>query len=217
VNQPQQRANGDSRMSDSDTNKPDTEPTDAPRIAKPAIDREDEKAGRTRRRRFRRSAPTTVEGLGAAETLASLRAELVLLREENASLKAAQHQVPDLGRVLKRARAVPGEHRDRDDVADEATQLLVEGLVLRESLLEVCQEIERSMIAVEAKLNALTPTPDASGRLAVGANGAGDHGRHPNGSMNGNGAGHEPGHPDIRLAPRPIDRDETDGHGPGFS
>ena len=216
MNQPQQRANGDTRMSDSDTNKPQAETTDAPRLADAATDREDGKAARTRRRRFRRAAPTSVEGLGAAETLASLRAELVLLREENASLKAAQHQVPDLGRVLKRARSVPGEHRDRDDVADEATQLLVEGLVLRESLLEVCQEIERSMIAVEAKLNALTPTPDASGRLAVGAIN-GDHGRHANGSMNGNGAGHEPSHPDIRLAPRPIDPDETDGHGPGLS
>ena len=130
MNQPQQRANGETRMSDSDTNKPQAETTDAPRLADAATDREDGKAARTRRRRFRRAAPTSVEGLGAAETLASLRAELVLLREENASLKAAQHQVPDLGRVLKRARSVPGEHRDRDDVADEATQLLVEGLTL---------------------------------------------------------------------------------------
>jgi hypothetical protein len=211
VNQPQQRANGDTRMSDSDTNKPEAETTDAPRLAEAATDREDGKAARTRRRRFRRAAPTAVEGLGAAETLASLRAELVLLREENASLKAAQHQVPDLGRVLKRARSVPGEHRDRDDVADEATQLLVEGLVLRESLLEVCQEIERSMVAVEAKLNALTPTPDNSGRLAVGA---------PNGHANGNGNGNgfaAGALPDIRLAPDPIDTEETDGHGPGLT
>jgi hypothetical protein len=212
-------------MSDSDTNKPDAEQSDGPHLADPVPDREDDKSGRTRRRRFRRSAQTSVEGLGAAETLASLRAELVLLREENASLKAAQHQVPDLGRVLKRARSVPAEHTDRDDVADEATQLLVEGLVLRESLLEVCQEIERSMIAVEAKLNALTPTPDPSGRLAVGAtNGTDHHGRHANRTMNGNGNGNgagpdpaHPPHPDIRLAPRPIDRDETDGHGPGLT
>jgi hypothetical protein len=199
-------------MSDSEHTK-SQEPTPTPRPAGAEKDGSESGSGRLRRRRFRRAAQTkVVEGLGAAETLASLRAELVLLREENASLKAAQAQAPDLGGVLKRARAV-SRQPDRDDVADEATQLLVEGLVLRESLLEVCQEIERSMVAVEAKLNALTPTPDNSGRLAVGA---------PNGHVNGNGNGNRNGFasdvlPDIRLAPDPIDTDETDGHGPGLT
>jgi hypothetical protein len=197
-------------MSDSQHTK-SQEPTPTPRPAGQEKDGSDSGAGRQRRRRFRRAAQTkVVEGLGAAETLASLRAELVLLREENATLKASQAQAPDLGGVLKRARAVSNQP-DRDDVADEATQLLVEGLVLRESLLEVCQEIERSMVAVEAKLNALTPTPDNSGRLAVGA---------PNGHANGNGNGNgfaAGALPDIRLAPDPIDTEETDGHGPGLT
>jgi hypothetical protein len=197
-------------MSDSQHTK-SQEPTPTPRPAGQEKDGSDSGAGRQRRRRFRRAAQTkVVEGLGAAETLASLCAELVLLREENATLKASQAQAPDLGGVLKRARAVSNQP-DRDDVADEATQLLVEGLVLRESLLEVCQEIERSMVAVEAKLNALTPTPDNSGRLAVGA---------PNGHANGNGNGNgfaAGALPDIRLAPDPIDTEETDGHGPGLT
>jgi hypothetical protein len=199
-------------MSDSEHTK-SQEPTPDPRPAQAAADGRESGSGRLRRRRFRRAAQAkVVEGLGAAESLASLRAELVLLREENASLKAAQAQGPDLGGVLRRARAVPNQP-DRDDIADEATQLLVEGLVLRESLLEVCQEIERSMVAVEAKLNALTPTPDTSGRLAVGApNG------HVNGAANGNGNGHAADAlPDIRLAPNPDDTEDPDSHGPGLT
>ena len=216
MNQPEQRANGDGAMNSQDKNdKTPAETAPTPRRAQPASGLGPEGGSRVRRRRFRRAQDKMVEGLSASETLASLRAELVLLREENATLKAAQHQVPDLGHVLKRARQVPREQTDRAEVADEATQLLVEGLVLRESLLEVCQEIERSMIAVEAKLNALTPTPGATGPSSI------DTGMHApralNGVVNGNGNGNGKGHTDIRLAPEPNDTEGTDGHGSGLT
>ena len=48
-----------------------------------------------------------------------------------------------------------GKADDRGDIADETERLLVEGLVIRESLLELCQEIERAMVAFEARLTAL--------------------------------------------------------------
>lgn len=95
---------------------------------------------------------------GAADSIAALQAEVVLLREENASLKAAPHQAPDLGPALARARGLPAPATDREDVADEAAHLVAEALVLRESLLEVCQELQRSIAAVEARLGALTPS-----------------------------------------------------------
>src|SRR5690606_13478297 len=95
------------------------------------------------------------------------------LREENARLKAAQHQLPSLGEVLGRARSLPNSaNMDREDVGDEATQLLIESLVTRESLLELCTEIERSMAAVRERLDALSPDttgfarPDLDARLA---------------------------------------------------
>ncbi len=44
---------------------------------------------------------------------------------------------------------------DHDSSSDEATHLLVEALVMRESLAEICEELERSMVAFQAKLNAL--------------------------------------------------------------
>jgi hypothetical protein len=91
-----------------------------------------------------------------SESLGALRAELVLLREENARLKAAPHQAPDIARMLERARSLPAA--DPENMADETARMLVNGLVLRESLLEICQEIERAMVAFEARLKALEGT-----------------------------------------------------------
>ena len=115
-----------------------------------------------RPRRFgrRRADYETLEVAG--ESLGALRAELVLLREENARLKAARHQAPDITGLLERARSLPGERVD--DIGDETTRVLVEGLVIRESLLEICQEIERAMVSFEARLKALESTGSLNGR-----------------------------------------------------
>ena len=107
-----------------------------------------------RRRRIGRRTDSHSSEL-AGESLVALRADLILLREENARLKVAQHRAPDVGNLLARARTLPAAHVDRDSVGDETTRMLVEGLVIRESLLEICQEIERAMVAFEAKLRAL--------------------------------------------------------------
>jgi hypothetical protein len=111
------------------------------------------------RRRFRRTRPTgDDEAAGASESLASMHAELVLLREENARLKAAQHRRSDVGRLLGRARSLPSAETDGQRLEDDAAQLLVDGLVIRESLVEICEEIERSMVAFGARLSALGMT-----------------------------------------------------------
>jgi hypothetical protein len=89
---------------------------------------------------------------------ASLLAELSLLREENARLKAAQHRGAGLDRVVDHARSfLPTTHTVAVDGDDDATQLAVEGLVLRESLLDACAEIKSAMEAIEAKLLAAGP------------------------------------------------------------
>jgi hypothetical protein len=130
------------------------------------------------RRRFWRVRQSNGGGrhAGAGESLESLQAELVLLREENARLKASQHQRQDLGRLLGRARDLPAPEAHRDGVADEAAQMLVEGLVIREAMVEICQEIERSMVVFEAKLDALSTRPPIDPRsrqkLADGVSGA---------------------------------------------
>jgi hypothetical protein len=107
------------------------------------------------RRRFRRRTDREVAMAGDAESFTTVRAELLLLREENARLKAAQHQRADVSRLIGRARSLAAAEPDRDSVSDDVEQLLVEGLLIRESLLEICREVERSMVAFEGKLNAL--------------------------------------------------------------
>src|SRR5918997_3271925 len=114
-----------------------------------------------KRRRFARRARLKAVDAGA-DPAAALRAELVLLQEENARLKAAQYQRPDLGTLLERARALPGTAAGGEEAGDEAAQMLVEGLVLRESLLKVCVELSDSMQAVESRLRDL-PGGDALG------------------------------------------------------
>jgi hypothetical protein len=133
------------------------------------------------RRRFRRVGPLAVDDrAGVGESLASVHAELVLLREENARLKAAQHRRADVSRLLERARSLPSAASDRDGTSDDTAQLLFDGLVIRESLLEICREIERSMVAFEAKLDALA-TMAIDRPASAGA-------EHANGNGNGNGA-----------------------------
>jgi uncharacterized protein involved in exopolysaccharide biosynthesis len=107
------------------------------------------------------------------ESIEALRAELLLLREENARLTAAQHRGADVGRVLRHARAaLPAVDPDDDSIADETTRVLIEGLVIRESLLELCQEIERAMVAFEARLTALQAPISAARSNGHGPSGA---------------------------------------------
>jgi hypothetical protein len=115
----------------------------------------------TRRGRLgrRRSARRRSAGAAAAE---EVRAELVLLREENARLKAARHQLPSFDRVVGQARtllAPDATDARAGDRADEATDLLVDIVVLRESLVAVCEELERSLAAVRARLDRLGAEP----------------------------------------------------------
>ena len=116
-----------------------------------------------RPRRFGRRRADFAALEAAGESLDALRAELTLLREENARLKAAPHQAPDIAALLGRARTLPGARTDDASVADELTRMLVEGLVVRESLLEICQEIERAMVSFEARLKALDSTVSLNG------------------------------------------------------
>ncbi len=111
--------------------------------------------------RGRRFARRRSDVEGEDESLSELRSELVLLREENARLKAAEHKGPDIEGLLTRARSLSAARDDEAGMADETTKVLVEGLVIRESLLEICRQIERVMISFEARLRALPGGQDA--------------------------------------------------------
>lgn len=113
-----------------------------------------------RGRRLRRADQSSAASHPAGdEALASLQAELVLLREENAELKAAKHNEAGVGRLLERARAVSEEAFDPENAGDETAHMLTEILVTREALRGICLEIERSMAAISARLDAMVPKP----------------------------------------------------------
>lgn len=113
--------------------------------------------GRRGRRLRREDRSSAAKHPAGDETRASLEAELVLLREENAELKAAKHSEAGIGRLLERARAVSEEAFDPEDAGDETAHMLTEILVTREALRGICAEIERSMAAISARLDALVP------------------------------------------------------------
>jgi hypothetical protein len=52
-------------------------------------------------------------------------------------------------------RAMPDIDHRAEDAADEAAEMLAEVVVLRDSLLEVCAELERAMATVRARLHSL--------------------------------------------------------------
>lgn len=104
---------------------------------------------------------------GAAQSLEEALAELVLLREENARLTAAAHEPPNLGRVVARLRSLAGGRNGHDEHGDDVAQMLVNGVVLRESLLEVCRELERSIAAIRASLE-MFEVEDGHGGAAGG-------------------------------------------------
>jgi hypothetical protein len=103
-------------------------------------------AGRLRFRRRRANHGA------AGDPMEEMHAELVLLREENARLKAARHQLPSFGHVVGHMRSLPTAENAAEDAADEAAEMLAEVSVMRESLLEVCEELTRAMDLVRARL-----------------------------------------------------------------
>lgn len=105
------------------------------------------KAKLKQRLRLREDAAAAAE----SAALKALHAEVVLLREENARLKAAEHELPGLSSLLRQVGALPGMELT-EEVTDDAAHLLTETLVLRESLLEACRDIRRSLEAVEDRL-----------------------------------------------------------------
>ena len=125
--------------------------------------RDDVETSSARQHRFRRARPAKAQATDAPEaTMSTLQAELLLLREENAWLKAAQHQTPGIGHAIQRVRALPGDQLPvDDDKEDSATQILVEAHVLRESLLELCSEMQRALATVRGRIDELAYTdPD---------------------------------------------------------
>jgi uncharacterized protein YhdP len=123
-------------------------------------------SGRTRLGRGSRARPTDDD-----QGMETLQAEIALLREENARLKADEHQLPGLGTLLAHARALPSAIDGRAETTDEAAEMLVETMVIRQALLDACAQIELSMAAVKTKLDGLGTPQSWSSPGVNGVNG----------------------------------------------
>ncbi|MBV9000302.1 MAG: hypothetical protein JO304_14665, partial [Solirubrobacterales bacterium] len=88
---------------------------------------------------------------GSTDDCAELRSELLLLREENARLKADRHRPVDLGVIIEYLRLI-GRQRAIPETDEDAWAVLSECHVLREALAQASIEIELAISALEAQL-----------------------------------------------------------------
>jgi hypothetical protein len=107
--------------------------------------------------RFRRNAERgSAEAQRHDEELddeADLQLQVMLLREENARLKAGRHRPSDVGTMIDELRLVASE--EEGDLLDDAWSLLSECLVIREGLAQACVEIENAVGSVRQRLATL--------------------------------------------------------------
>ncbi len=126
--------------------------------------------GRFRRRIERFRGPGDADIVpGSLDDESELRLQVMMLREENARLKAARHHPAGAGSAIESIRLLGSQAPDPDTL-DEAWSLLSECLVIREGLEQVCVEMQRAIGAVQERLGALTITLDGAaedGQLSV--------------------------------------------------
>jgi hypothetical protein len=115
---------------------------------------------RRRLERFR-GAATDSDGFGDPEDEAELKLQLVLLREENARLKAERSQPAGPGTAIDRMRVLSSSARAGDEL-DETFSLIGECLALREGLDQVCVEIGDALEAVRGRLDAIAQRAEAA-------------------------------------------------------
>jgi hypothetical protein len=116
--------------------------------------------GRRNREPFGRFRRNSVRGAGEAQghdeeldEEADLQLQVMLLREENARLKAGRHRPSDVGTMIDELRLVAAE--EEGDLLDDAWSLLSECLVIREGLAQACVEIENAVGSVRQRLATL--------------------------------------------------------------
>jgi len=101
-------------------------------------------------------------GDDAADGESDLKLELMLLREENARLKAQRHRPADIDTLIDQMRRLGAERGDAE-MADEAWTVLSECLVLREGLEQACVEIQAAIGAVHERIRKLAVKLDDAG------------------------------------------------------
>jgi hypothetical protein len=86
-----------------------------------------------------------------------LEQEIALLREENARLKLAREHAEDrpLNERLRAALAAAGNGGETDSDGEEPWEVLTECMLLRETMLDACRELERGAAELRTRLETL--------------------------------------------------------------
>jgi hypothetical protein len=127
---------------------------------------------RRRLERFR-GTESDPDGFESSDDEAELKLQLMLLREENARLKSARHQPASPGTAIDRVRVLATSANEAEAL-DDAFSLLGDCLTIRESLDQVCVEIQSALDAVRERLDSIVTqvevtmgeTQDAAGLTA---------------------------------------------------
>jgi hypothetical protein len=83
-----------------------------------------------------------------------LKLQVMLLREENARLKAGHQKPSDLGSLIESVRTL-SDPADPNELVDESWGVLAECAVLREGLDQACIEIQAALNSVRERLATL--------------------------------------------------------------
>jgi hypothetical protein len=97
-----------------------------------------------------------------AQLLDELEREVALLREENARLKVARERAGERP-IDERVRgALLALDRDPTGDGDEPWELLTECMLMRDSLLDACRELERGARELGRRLESIVPGAEGS-------------------------------------------------------
>ncbi len=134
----------------------------------PAVARRGDEPLTRFRRRFERSRSRVEEHQfgDSIDDEDDLRLQVMLLREENARLKAGRHKPVDPGSMIERVRTL-AQHDGEHERLDESWSVLAECLALREGLDQACIEIQAAISSVRERLGALGVSVER-----IGADGA---------------------------------------------
>jgi len=113
-----------------------------------------DRSARARLRELLRGSGGSEEG-GSDGQLKELEREVALLREENARLKLAREHAGDRPANERLRAAFLAANRGESDDDEDPWEVLTECMLLRETLLDACRELERGASELRTRLETL--------------------------------------------------------------
>jgi hypothetical protein len=121
-----------------------------------------------------RSLKRRVDNGTGNDTMEVLRAEVLLLREENAHLRIKLERTPEVGDVVAQLRSLASDSDCREETGDHTWHLLTETVIARDALVDLCRRTQEAMVALESRLQEVMPPSPAVGDGVTTGNASGE-------------------------------------------